>query len=84
MTLQDVYYLLSIFATVMFIGILVFIGLVVWKIYSSIEALRTHITQALVDPAAGIVSSPQTKIASMIGVGLGSLIHSQLKKMFKK
>jgi Ca2+/H+ antiporter len=81
MSIQDIYYLISIISTVIFIGVLIFIGFTIWKIYTSISNLEKYVKHDLIDKTASFVNSQKGEIASLVGVGVGSFLLRRVKDM---
>lgn len=91
MTLQDTFYTVSILSNLLFIFILLFIGFAIWQMYLSIHKLQENVSRELkdlkqntIDKAKEFVDTPKSEIASMVGIGLGSFLLSQVKKAFKR
>jgi hypothetical protein len=62
MSIQDIYYLISIISTVIFIGVLIFIGFTIWKIYTSISNLEKYVKHDLIDKTASFVNSQKKEL----------------------
>lgn len=91
MSLQDIYYTISIISTLVFIFIMLFIGYGIWQMYTTLHKLQENVSRELkelkkntIDKAKEFVDTPKSEIASMLGIGLGSFLLSQVKKVFRR
>lgn len=91
MTLQDIYYIVAITSTLVFIFIMLFIGFAIWQLYRTVAEFTDHTKKTLqefkentIDKANDFVNTPKSEIASMVGIGLGSFLLSRVKNIFKR
>lgn len=82
MSLQELYYVISITATVVFIGVMLFIAVMVWQIYNVVKSLEDYVHKQVFEKVEGFVASKKAEIASLFGMGIGSFLLSRAKDAF--
>lgn len=84
MSLQDVYYIISIIATVVFIGVMLFIGFIFWQIYLTVKSIERYLKKDVIERVENFVNDRKAEVASVFSMGVGTFLLNRAKNYIQK